>query len=390
MNATLASNRGIENILVFPLKRSYARTILRSITTARITISDQALVQLEAITGGHVRAIELTAKFITGHSEASKRLTTWKNERDIYFAIADALESANSMFYASIPDPDVFDFFLSNPPVKLSATAIKLGAEKIVSLDNLIYTGQVIVLSDLTVTVAPWAFLYMLKLPTNFRQTELLQRSCELSHDPYNVSSWFEGFCLFFAAEALRRGGETLMNVVPHLYPDSRFNVSPCSISIEGMAEGSNYMRPLGNPQDIVSYEELQVRLVMERVNELKYLCLTAGNKFVILVTPKGFTALDAILVTHDKVIGIKIESQIDDEKLLSKVSNLRVWLEKWKGAGCDLLGSDGLLMFIVGIDKAPSGLQLTNNEKLVTAHQIRPHFHDVFFRFGLMGEESD
>jgi hypothetical protein len=104
---------------------------------------------------------------------------------------------------------------------------------------------------------------------------------------------------------------------------------------------------------------------------------------------PPIFTALDAILVTQDKVVGIQIKSKINDDKLIKKVSNGRSWLKKWQEAGCDLLGPDGLVMYMVGVQMAPAGLQLMSNEKFVAAGQLRAHFQDVFFRFGLTGGEG-
>ena len=132
-----------------------------------------------------------------------------------------------------------------------------------------------------------------------------------------------------------------------------------------------------------------QAKMVMDRVKEFQYSCAAAGSKCVILVMPPYFTALHAILVTQDKVIGIQIKSQLDDDKFLKKICNVRLWLKRWQDADCDLLGPAGLVMYMAGVDEAPAGLQLMGNEKIVTAVKLRAHFLDVFFRFGLTGGES-
>ena len=74
-----------------------------------------------------------------------------------------------------------------------------------------------------------------------------------------------------------------------------------------------------------------QAKMVMDRINELKYICAAAGSKPVVLVMlPPNFTVLDDILVTQleDKV-GIQIKSKIYGDKFLKKVSNMRSRLKK-------------------------------------------------------------
>ena len=293
---------------------------------------------------------------------------------------------------ASCPTPEVFDYLITNPPVMYGVKELELGKDNIVLLDHLIYTGQVLVAGGLKITVAPWAFLSLLKTKaTKFPSTLLLQKACKLSSDPFHNSSWFEGFCIYFVADALRRGGETLKAVVPHLDGSG----TQQSISIEDVASGSNswlerFNKPLKGKFTDEERKLTQAKMVMDRVNELKRKCAAAGSKGVILVMPPMFTALDAILVTQDKVVGIQIKSKIDDDKFLKKVSNVRSWLKRWKDAGCDLLGPNGLVMYMVGVDKAPADLYLMTNEKIVTAGQLRTHFLDVFFRLGLTGGESN
>ena len=107
---------------------------------------------------------------------------------------------------------------------------------------------------------------------------------------------------------------------------------------------------------------------------------------------PQSFTALDAILVTSDKVIGIQIKTLIEEGSLKTKIESVRRNLQLWKNKSCNLLGSDGLVMYMVGVDEVSPGLmlQLASNEKLVTAGNLREHFLDVFFRYGLTGGESN
>ncbi len=396
MNATIASSRAISDILVLPLESSYAVDTLGAIIeflSPGLIVSDRVLAQVEATTGGHARAIVDAAIFIKNSPSFYKKLSSWENSRDMYFLLAEFLEKSPGKL-ASCPDPDVFDYLITNPPVMYGEKELILGADKAVSVDQLIYTGQVLVadVSPLKITVAPWALLSVLKnKATGFPSTQLLQRACALCCNENHVSSWFEGFCIYFIAEAMRRGGETVKDIVPHLDANS---VIPHSISIEDVAgDSDSWLERFKQPLDDKSTDEerklAQAKMVMDRVNEQRYKCAAAGYKCIILVMPPIFTALDAILVTQNKVIGIQIKTQIEGDKFLKKVSNVRAWLKRWQDAGCDLLGPDGLLMFMVGVDKAPAGLQLMANEKLVTSGELRTHFVDVFFRFGLTGGES-
>ena len=109
----------------------------------------------------------------------------------------------------------------------------------------------------------------------------------------------------------------------------------------------------------------------------------------VLLALPEGFPSLDAVVLTHDKVVGIQTKSKIEESTLKARIQKIRSNVAIWKKDGCDLLGSDGLLIYMVGIESAPENLQLTEGEVLVTAGQLREHFLDVFFRFGLTGGEG-
>ena len=399
MNATIASSRAIKDIPVFPLERKYAVEALRKLTESllpSVNVSDMVFAQVEAITGGHARAIEEAAKFMISSPSISNCLSSWQDARDCFIKLAEVLGTSSAKL-ASRPNPDVFECLISSPPVVYRRQSrLQIAADKFVSFDELIYTGQVLVANGLPlkITVAPWAFLSVLmNTDAIFPSTLLLQRACKLSFDQNHISSWFEGFCIFFVAEALRRGGETLKAVVPHLH--GSFDVVPNIISIEDVAEGSaawleRFKRPLKGKCTDEERKLAQAKMVKDRVNEVQCTCAGGGGgKCVVLVMPPMFTALDAIVVTQDKVVGIQIKSQIDDNNLIKKVSSVRSWLQRWQDAGCALLGSDGLILFMVGVDVAPAGLQLIEDENIVTAGQLRQHFLDVFFRYGLTGGES-
>ena len=398
MNATIASSREIKNIVVLPLEKKYSVDILRKLLgnlSPGVNVPETVLLQLEELTGGHARAVGEVVDYIRDEISISNQLSTSANARDIFFPLAAYLETARAKL-GSCTKPDVLEYLISRPPIMFGEKEFQLGENNLVSLDELIYTGQVLIasVSPVKITVAPWHFLSLLKklAMTYFPSTLLLQQACKLSFDPNHDSSWFEGFCIYFIADAIRRGGETLKAVVPHLDADCG---NPDSISIEDAAGGSEswlakFNKPLEGKFTDDERKLAQANMVMDRVKELKCACAAARSKCVILVMPPIFTALHAILITQDKVVGIQIKSKIDDAKFMKKVSNVRLWLEKWQDAGCDLLGQEGQVMYMVGVQTAPAGLKLLPNEKIVTSGQLRAHFLDVFFRFGLTGGESN
>ena len=99
---------------------------------------------------------------------------------------------------------------------------------------------------------------------------------------------------------------------------------------------------------------------------------------------------MDAVSVTRDKVVGIQAKSKIEKDSLMTRIDRVRRNLMSWKQDGCDLLGPEGLVIYMVGIESAPENLQLSKEEALVTASQLPEHFIDVFFRFGLTGGEGN
>jgi hypothetical protein len=100
---------------------------------------------------------------------------------------------------------------------------------------------------------------------------------------------------------------------------------------------------------------------------------------------PPNFPVLDAILVTCGKVIGIQIKPDLGMDKLMQKIITSRSSLKQFKDDGCDLLGPEGLVVYRIGSDVAPTVQQVqpSANERLVTAGQLRELFVYVFFRLG-------
>ena len=104
---------------------------------------------------------------------------------------------------------------------------------------------------------------------------------------------------------------------------------------------------------------------------------------------PPCFPAVDAIVVARDKVIGVQIKTAIEQAQLEKQISELRTRLEDWKANGCDMLGPDGLLLYVIGVLGTFGAVELEGNEALVTAEQLREHFVDAFFRCGLTAGEG-
>jgi hypothetical protein len=128
----------------------------------------------------------------------------------------------------------------------------------------------------------------------------------------------------------------------------------------------------------------LQGKALLLQINTIKQ--QQAGNKCTILVPPANFPSLDAVIIIRGTVIGVQIKSNIVVNSLTSRIVHVRKTLADLGG---DLLGPEGHLIYMIGIESAPAGLKLSRNEIVVTARQLRNHFLDVFFRFGLTGGES-
>jgi hypothetical protein len=409
--ATIASSRAIENILVFPVDQRAGVLMLRSMLSRfQLTVHDDILIQFEALTVGHPRAIERIGVFLLNrmqHEDPSV-LESWENARGkLYIPLVRFLASGTSSALAACPEPDFLEYLISNPPKHYQRNSNYLLGRSAQAVDDLIFTGQVLVTNGLqTFTIAGW-WLYLAALDIDqdhidslkYPSTSLLCAAYQATKFVPGVkkgkqegnrkeiqggdlpASLFECFGIFFVAEAMRRGGNALESVVPHLYnSEPGFCFTRGNIFIEQMSAAEIRFG------DNIS----KAKVLMGRINELKIKCSTASASIcVILVLPEGFPSLDAVIVTRDKVVGMQTKSKIDKSTLMGRISRVRFNLMNWKNDDCDLLGSEGLFIYLIGIESAPGDLQLNKNEVLVTAGQLREHFLDVFFRFGLTGGEG-
>jgi hypothetical protein len=141
---TIASSRKIENMMVFPVERIHGVKMLRIYSKqmkADLHVASEVLDQLEAIAGGHARAIGMVAKFITGPG-MSKKLSSWDSARNLYFSLAIYLQSARS-YLASCPEPKVLEYLISNPPLIFERdTKLYLEGGATQSIEESILTGH--------------------------------------------------------------------------------------------------------------------------------------------------------------------------------------------------------------------------------------------------------
>jgi hypothetical protein len=392
LRETLASNRIIFNILVYPVDRISGVRMLKATIKPGLKVSEDVLAQVEAVTIGHPRAIELAARFLSNFVANPVQLLSSDAARGLFIPLVDFLSSGTAAALASRPEPAVFDHLLSTPPVEwIRGSRILMGAQT-VSVDDFVFSGQVLVTyrDRPTLTIAGWWLLAELRDegPTPLDDSRacpsasLLRAAHKATKHPQSdfPGTLYEAFSIFFIAEALRRGGETLRAVVPPLYrADPGFSLPRQDISIQAMALAPSGLDALA-----------RARLVMDRVKALQGECLLSGSKGVVLVMPQNFAALDAVVVARDKVIGVQIKTVIEHSGLINKVKNVRSCLEQWKVDGCDILGADGLLLYVIGANCPPSGFTAAENESLITAQALRSHFIDVFFRSGLTFMEGN
>jgi hypothetical protein len=112
-----------------------------------------------------------------------------------------------------------------------------------VSLDDAVYTGQVLVTRSPApkLTIAGWWMFFLLEKPANsldnsdtYPTTSLLRSAYQATYNSEKISSLYKGFCVFFVAEAIGRGGKTMEAVVPQLYEaDKSYTAARGDISIE-------------------------------------------------------------------------------------------------------------------------------------------------------------
>jgi hypothetical protein len=114
-------------------------------------------------------------------------------------------------------------------------------------VDDLVFSGQVLVTSGSppTLTVAGWWLFQELTLidtklddSRECPSASLLRAAYKATKDPFEdvPSSLYEAFSVFFFTEAMRRGGATLKDVIPHLYrADPSFELTRDAVSIETM-----------------------------------------------------------------------------------------------------------------------------------------------------------
>lgn len=382
--ATLASNRFIRNILVYPVDRKIGIQLLNSTIKDGLMVDKEVLAQVEAVTVGHPRAIQCAAEFLSRQVGDPAQLLSWGASRPIYLPLLDYLSDGTAPGLASCPEPEVFDYFLSAPPLRWKRGVGVIMGTRLVLIDDLVFTGKAIVTSTGKMTLAGWWLLAELNsewqtpldisslYPSASLLREAYKAGTKLRQD--DAGSLFEAFCVYFIAEAMLRGGETLRAVLPQLYQeDPGFRLPREDIYIETMNLPASGLT-----------EMAQAQLVMNRVQILKRSFPSTGSKGVILMMPPSFPAVDAIVVARDKVIGVQIKTAIEQAQLEKKITKLRTRLEDWKANGCDILGPDGLLLYVIGVLGTFRALQLEGNEALVTAQQLRAHFVDAFFRCGL------
>jgi hypothetical protein len=387
--ASIASGRVIENILVLPLDCYAGVQILRSMLLKMdFTVSDDVLLQFEAMTVGHPRALERVGLFLI-QPEYYSALGSWKKARGLFTTLALHLARGTNCALATRPAPSLLEYLISNPPVNYRGLHEQLLTR---SVDDLLSSGEVLVTKGQTLTIAGWwLYLSVLDVQENeidrvmcpstfllfsaYRATKLVPKHKEPG-DGDVPASLYEGFSLFFVAESIRRGGTALQAVAPflcgagvcHGFPGNDIIIEKAS-PLTGKDAESNLSKAMA---------------VMHQINTRKQI----GSKCFILVMPASFPAFDAFIMIRGKVVGIQKKS-IESKSLTTRINTVRTNLVKWKNAGCDLLGPEGFSIYMVGIDSAPAELTLSGNEVLVTAGELRKHFLDVFFRFGLTGGEG-
>jgi hypothetical protein len=307
----------------------------------------------------------------------------------IYLPLVRNLAGGTRSVLASQPRPDLLEYVLSHPPVPFAPhSRIRFGSGKEVTIDDMIFSGQVLVTGQQTLTIAGWWLLIEMRESKDLDDivkcpsTSLLRAAYRATKHPGDdlPASLFGGFCVFFVAEAMRRGGKTLRNVAPFFFQAGRespgqdhYGMLGSDISIEQMA--SVRVDGLAQPMEVI-----------DRVKRLK--SFQTGGKCTILIMPPGFPSLDAIIVGANKVVGLQFNSKVAQNSVETRINTLRQHLQDWKDKNCDILGPEGLIVYIIGLDVAPD-LQLSDNEHLVTAAQLRMHFLDVFFCFGLTSDEG-
>jgi hypothetical protein len=396
LRATIASNRVVENVLVYPIDRKAGvlmlDSIIKSSVISDIMVDRDVLAQVEALTVGHPRAIERAGYYILDKLEDDSKILSSRNAaRGLFIPLVKNLVEGTSNALASRPPPFVLEHLISNPPAVFERGVTLHMGRHAALVDDLVFSGQVLVTSGSrpTLTVAGWwLFNELTWIDTKLDDSRecpsasLLRAAYKATKDPFDdvPSSLYEAFSIFFFTEAMRRGGATLKDVIPHLYrADPSFDLTRDAISIETMT-----IETMTVPAHGLDFYGMAL-LVSDRVNILR----TEKSKGVILIMPRNVPALDAIIIAGGKVIGCQIRSSVEESKLIGEIDNLRKCIEGWKEKGCDILGADGLLLFSVGVDSKPAGLQLRDNESFSSTQQLRQHFMDVFFRCGLTSGEA-
>lgn len=121
---------------------------------------------------------------------------------------------------------------------------------------------------------------------------------------------------------------------------------------------------------------------------KVEYFCKDRVG-ITVLVMPPFFPALDAVIIVNGKPVGVQFKSNLDDQTLTDKITKVRTHLKEWEVMSCDFLGPSPRISYCIGVDKMPAGLTLELGESFVTAAQLRDHFLDAFFRFGLTTNED-
>jgi hypothetical protein len=92
--------------------------MLRAITS-KITLAEEVLVQIEAITVGHPRAIERAGEFISSNVKASTAPKRWGEARDLYTSIVYHLSKGTAAAaLASCPGSELLEAIISRPPTE--------------------------------------------------------------------------------------------------------------------------------------------------------------------------------------------------------------------------------------------------------------------------------
>jgi hypothetical protein len=146
LQASIESNRAIENILVFPVDHNAGVQMLRSrLSTLKFSAHDDILDQFEALTVGHPRAIERVGSFLLRkmpHEDPSV-LNSWENARGkLYIQLVRYLADGTSSALAACPEPDLVEYLISNPPIRYQRSKNNLLGKVD---DDFIFAGQVLV-----------------------------------------------------------------------------------------------------------------------------------------------------------------------------------------------------------------------------------------------------